>query len=175
MKAITCNFLALSGLFLFLLSSCQNQELTEELNKFHDIETSETENIEVVKKFYSFLDDVNLESIKGLLAVEHKIYFQSMNEPAIFEDMIPFIEMYYTSFPDYKHKLENIFAAEDKVVVLIKYTGTHSEKFMELDPSDNKIDYNGIAVFQLFENKISKMWVVEDELTMMTQLGLELK
>ncbi len=175
MKTIKFNFLVLSGLFLFLLNSCQNNKIEEELNKFQNIETLETENIEVVKKFYSFLDDVNLESLEGLLAIEHEVYFQSMHEPFILEDMKPLIEMYYTSFPDYKHEIENIFAADDKVVVQIKYMGTHSNKFMELDPTGNKFEYKGIAVFQLFENKISKFWVVEDELTMMTQLGLELK
>jgi predicted ester cyclase len=83
--------------------------------------------------------------------------------------------MYYTSFPDYNHGIESIIASDDKVVVQIKYMGTHSNKFMELDSTGNKFEYNGIGVFQLYENKISKLWVVEDELTMMTQLGLELR
>ena len=158
-----------------LLLSCQDKQAKEDLLNYRQADAVEANNIEVVKEFYSLLDDINLESLEGLLAIEHEVYFQSVNEPFTLEDMKPLIDMYYTSFPDYNHSIESIIASDDKVVVQIKYMGTHSNKFMEFDSTGNKFEYNGIGVFQLYENKISKLWVVEDELTMMTQLGLELR
>ncbi|MBC8315338.1 MAG: ester cyclase [Bacteroidetes bacterium] len=65
--------------------------------------------------------------------------------------------------------------ADEYVVAQLKYTGTHSSKFMELDSTGNKIEYKGIFIFKIADGKIAELWGMEDDLTMMTQLGLELK
>ena len=46
---------------------------------------------------------------------------------------------------------------------------------MELDSTGNKIEYKGIFIFKIADGKIAELWGMEDDLTMMTQLGLELK
>ena len=98
----------------------------------------------------------------------------SSEESFVFEDIIPFIQMYYSAFPYYKPKIKNIFAADNYVVAQLKYTGTHSNMFMEIDSTGNKIEYKGIFIFKMADGKIIESWGIEDDLTMMTQLGLEL-
>ena len=142
---------------------------------FKDIETLEQENIEVVKQFYTYLDEQKLDDLDGLLSSNHAIFYQSSKEPATLDDMKPLIEMFYTSFPDYTHNLGNTIAEGNMVSIRMSYTATHKNKFMEIEPTQNIIDYAGIAVFELSDGKIDNMWIVEDELTMMKQLGLELK
>ena len=66
-------------------------------------------------------------------------------------------------------------ADDDKVVVRIDYSGTHKETFHGIEPSGKKFFYKGIHILQLSNNKAINWWIVEDQLGMMTQLGMELK
>jgi predicted ester cyclase len=153
----------------------KTQQIDEELKKIQDSGTNEARNIKVVIEFYRLLDEVNLESLIKLLTPTHEFYYQTMDEPVMIDDLKPLIEMFYTAFPDYEHEIESIFATDDKVVARLAYTGTHKNKFMDFEPTGNKFRYKGIFIFQLTDNRISKFWGVEDEMTMMKDLGLELK
>ncbi len=136
--------------------------------------TTEKENIEIVKKFYKYLDEGQTDTLKSYFAPDVKIFYES-GDPVSFSDMEPFIKMFYTSFPDYKHHIDDIFAAGDKVVARLSYSGTFSNSFMEMKPTGSKFKYKGIQIFQFFNGKISNFWIVEDELGMMRQLGMELQ
>jgi len=175
MKTTKYHRLILTVLTLPLFISCQNQQMQEELAKFQDLKAVEANNIEVIKEFYKFLDEQNLDACSELFPAGSKGYMGSSNESFSFEDIKPFIKSYYTSFPDYKHEIENIFASNDFVVAQLKYTGTHKSRFMEIESTGNKIEYKGIFIFKMTDGKISELWGIEDDLTMMTQLGLELK
>ena len=101
-----------------------------------------------------------------MFSSEAKGYMGSSDESFKFEDIIPFIQMYYTAFPDYQHHIENIFAAHEYVVAQLNYTGTHSNQFMELDSTGNNIEYKGIFIFKMENGKISELWGIEDDFTM---------
>ncbi len=159
---------------LMVLFSCQDKQTKDELAKFKQTETLKAKNIELAKKFYKHLDAVQLDSLKALCAPNLKIYYES-GDPISFSDIEPLIKTFYTSFPDYKHEFEDIIAADDKVVFRISYSGTFTNPFMEMKPSGAKFRYKGIQIFQIANNKVTNFWAVEDELGMMTQLGMELK
>jgi predicted ester cyclase len=171
-------FKIISGLILcgllIVMSSCQDTQTKDELAKYKQAETLMATNIELAKKFYKHLDAVQLDSITASCAPDMKVYYES-GESASFSDMEPYIKMFYTSFPDYKHEIEDIIAADDKVVCRISYTGTFTNPFMEMSPSGEKFRYKGIQIFQFANSKVTNFWAVEDELGLMTQLGLELK
>ena len=158
---------------LIVMSSCQDKQTKGELAKFKQAETLKATNIELAKKFYKHLDAVQMDSMKALCAPDMKIYYES-GEPVSLSDMEPAIKMFYTSFPDYKHEIEDIIAAGDKVVCRIAFTGTFSNPFMDMSPSGVKFRYKGIQIFQFANSKVTNFWAVEDELGLMTQLGLEL-
>ncbi|MBE9511682.1 MAG: ester cyclase [Bacteroidetes bacterium] len=174
MKKINYSLAILTVLTLFLLPSCQDKKAKEDLLKFQQTEAAEASNIEVIKQFYKLLDEQNMEACNDIFSAEGKCYMGSSEESLVFEDMIPFIQMYYSAFPDYQHHIENIFAADDYVVAQLKYTGMHSSKFMEIDSTGNNIEYKGIFIIKMADGKIIELWGMEDDLTMMTQLGLEL-
>jgi predicted ester cyclase len=46
---------------------------------------------------------------------------------------------------------------------------------MEMNPSGEKFKYKGIQIVQFANSKVTNFWAVEDELGLMTQLGLELR
>jgi len=169
---LLCGFIIC--VILIVMSSCQDKQTIDELAKFNQAETLKAANIELAKKFYRHLDALQMDSLKALSAPDLKVYYQS-GEPVTLGDMEPFIKMFYEAFPDYKHEIDGIIAADDKVVCRISFTGTFTNSFMEMNPSGEKFRYRGIQIFQFTNNKVANFWVVEDELALMTQLGLELR
>ena len=175
MKMTKIHLLILTVLTPTLFISCQNQQMQDDLAKFQEVEAVKDNNIEVIKEVYKLLDEQNLDACGELFSTDSKGYMGSSNEPVSFEDIKPVIRNYYTAFQGYAHEIENIFASNDFVVAQLNYTGTHMSNFMGIDSTGNTIDYKGIHIFKLIDGKISEFWVIEDDLTMMTQLDLELK
>jgi predicted ester cyclase len=174
MKTTKCLSSIMAALILLIVVSCQDNLTKEQLTKFQQAELMKTNNIEIAKKLYNYLDKVNLDSVRVLCSPDVKIYYQS-GPPASFNDIEPLMKLFYKAFPDYKHGIEDIFAENDKVVIRIDYSGTLIDTFMYIKPSGQKFTYKGIHIFQLSNNKVINWWAVEDELGMMTQLGMELK
>jgi predicted ester cyclase len=174
MKAINYLFGIIVVIPLLMMSSCQDKQTTEDLAKFKQAETQNVMNIELAKKFYKYLDAVQLDSLRALCGPDLKIYYES-GDPMSFGDIEPLIKMFYTSFPDYKHEFDDVIATGDKVVYRITYSGTFTNPFMEIKPNGAKFKYKGIQIFQFTNNKVTNFWAVEDELGMMTQIGMELK
>ena len=142
--------------------------------KTETIESVESKNIELVKRFYQYIDTGKIDEARAIFDSKAKIFYESGNTVS-FDEMVPLIKMFYSSFPDYKHGIEDIFAAGDKVAVRLSYTGTFKKSFMGFDPNGMSFKYVGVHIFQFKNGKAFIFWGVEDELGMMSQLGLELK
>ena len=149
--------------------------MQDELAKFQKLKAVESKNIEVIKKFYRSVDEQNLEACSELFSADNKGYMGSSNKSFNFEDIKPLIRNSYIAFPDYKHEIENIFASDDFVVAQLNYTATHQGRFMEIESTGNRIEYKGMCIFKIIDGKISELWGIDDDLAMMTQLGLKLK
>jgi predicted ester cyclase len=171
-------FKYLCGLLFFVILlvafSCQDKQAQEELNKFKQSELLKASNIELAKRFYKYLDELNFDTLRTICDPNIKVYYES-GDPVSFTEAESFMKMFYGAFPDYRHQIDDIYAADDKVIVLLTYTGTHTNDYMEIKPTGNKFKYKGIQIFQFVNNKTINFWAVEDELGMMTQLGMELK
>jgi uncharacterized protein (TIGR02246 family) len=137
-------------------------------------ETVKASNIDLAKKFNEYLDEQNFDGLRFISDPGLKIYYES-GDPASLNDMEPFVKSYYQSFPDYTHEIEDVFAADDKAVVRVSFSGTHTNEYTGIKPTGKKFRYKGIQIYQFKDDKICNMWIVEDELGMMTQLGLELR
>jgi len=173
-KPIRCLCAILAFFVLIAMTSCQDKQASEELARFKHAESLKASNIELAKQFYKYLDAVNLDSLRAMFTSDAKIFYES-GAPVSFADMEPLIKTFYTSFPDYKHEMDDLFAADDKVIARVSYSATFAKKFMDIKPNGAKFSYKGIQIFQFANNKVSNFWAVEDELGMMAQLGMELK
>ena len=79
------------------------------------------------------------------------------------------------AFPDFKHELNSIIAEGDRAVLRVTLTGTHKGEYMGIPPTGNKINYTGMLEGRFSEGKLVELWGVGDMLTLMQQLGMELK
>jgi len=153
----------------------ETELINDRLKSYQLKEITELKNIELAKRFIEFLDSSDYDSMKKIFSNDFKLYWGSTNEPLSLEDFIPLHKMFYTAFPDYKHSIEGIFASGNYVVARILLTATHKNDFQGIAPTNKKIAYKSIQIYEIQKDKLKTAHAVEDEMTMMQQLGMELK
>ncbi len=79
---------------------------------------------------------------------------------------------YKDAFPNKKAKIDDIFAAGDRVIVLWTCTGTHEGELHDIPPTHRKFSINGISIYQFSNGKISEIWQSWDRLSLLEQLGV---
>ncbi|MGQ3214136.1 MAG: ester cyclase [Shinella sp.] len=77
----------------------------------------------------------------------------------------------FSAFPDLQVRIEEIFAAEDKVAVRLRITGTHAGEFLGIQPTGRKVDYESTEIYRIADGKIAEEWICSDMLTLMAQIG----
>jgi steroid delta-isomerase-like uncharacterized protein len=84
------------------------------------------------------------------------------------------IREYKAAFPDLEFAIEDIFAADDKVVIRWRGEGTFENEFMGQQPTGEKGDpIRGIGIDRFDgDGKIVEAWAQWDVLTFMRQIGL---
>ena len=65
-------------------------------------------------------------------------------------------------FPDWKNRIDEILAVEDRVVTRMTWTGTHTGEFDGIAPTGSRVEYVGAAFFRFEEALITEAWVVGD-------------
>jgi len=146
------------------LAACQNTA----------VETAESENEAMARAFYQALDANDFAAFDDIAASDCQIFMAGAPGPMSLEELKAVIPAYYAAFPDYSHSVQDVIAAGDKVVVRAVASGTHQAEFDGLPATGRQIEYEQIAIFRFLDGKVTEGWVVEDNLTMMMQLGLEL-
>jgi len=82
------------------------------------------------------------------------------------------VTMFRGAFPDIQIKIEDLIAEGDKVVGRITAQGTHQGELMGIPPTGKKVSMNEIHIIRFSNGKAVEHWGVEDNLGMMTQLGV---
>ena len=169
------SMIALLTLVLCFIVSCQNQAAKAELEEMKAQAEIEVQNKAIVLRLLEEMDKQNFDILNELFADDLKCYASGSFEPLDKETAKQLIAMFYGSFPDYTHTIEDVIAKDDKVVIRCIYRGTHKGDFMDIPATGKTIEYGGSSIWQLRDGKIKEVWVVEDMLTFMQQLGMELK
>jgi predicted ester cyclase len=74
-------------------------------------------------------------------------------------------------FPDVVSTIEDLIAEGDKVVARWRARATHQGDYVGILPTGKEVEFTGISVYRIEENKIAESWTVEDELGLMRQIG----
>lgn len=69
---------------------------------------------------------------------------------------------------------DNIFAVDDKVVVLLTFRGKHIDPFLGISPTKKTVSWTCIEIYRIENSKIMERWVQADTAGLMRQLGVNL-
>jgi predicted ester cyclase len=79
------------------------------------------------------------------------------------------------AMPDYHAHIEDMIAEGDRVVTLLRFTGTQTGRFeiasRMLEPTNRRIDESEILIFRIAQGKIVESWATWDRLSVLEQLG----
>ena len=75
-------------------------------------------------------------------------------------------------FSDLEFVLEQMIAADDRVVSVCTMRGTHSGAWMGIGPTGRKVNVPIITIHRIADGKIAEDWVLVGSLTLFQQLGL---
>lgn len=85
------------------------------------------------------------------------------------------VKQYYadiwSAFPDARVNIEEVFTAEDKVVLRFVMTGTHQGLFNDIPATGNSIALPGITILRFANGKCVERWSQADFLSVLGQLG----
>jgi steroid delta-isomerase-like uncharacterized protein len=173
MKKYLC---AVPLILLFCLAfACQDKAARAELEKAKNQAKNEEQNKAIVRQFFEAIDAQNYARMKELIAPDFVLHYSGPQEDFTGEALMQLVRVYYTAFPDGIHKFEDLLAEGDKVVNRALWEGTQKAEFQGLPASGTKVKFYQIGISRVEDGKIKETWVVEDNLGMMTQLGMELK
>jgi predicted ester cyclase len=76
--------------------------------------------------------------------------------------------------PDYSHVVEDIFSKGDRAAIRMLQQATQKAELEGVPFTGDKVQYYQITIMQVKDGKAQEWWIVEDNLGMMQQLGMEL-
>lgn len=161
-------------LFCFALA-CQDKAAMAELEKAKSQAQTEDQNKAIVRQFFEAIDAQDFARMRELLAPDFVLHYSGPQEDFNAEALMQLVRAYYTAFPDGVHIFEDLLAEGNKVVNRALWEGTQKAEFEGLPATGTKVKFYQIGISRVEDGKIRETWVVEDNLGMMTQLGMELK
>ena len=95
------------------------------------------------------------------------------NEPGNADDAAR-VERSLAEFPDLSGTIEDLIAEDDKVVVLLRFAGTHQGDFEDLGAaaSGRPAEWTAVIIWRVACGQMAESWVVTDRLTEYRQLGI---
>jgi steroid delta-isomerase-like uncharacterized protein len=74
------------------------------------------------------------------------------------------------AFPDFHNRIEELIAENDRVAARLTYTGTHQGELLGIAPTGRRVNYAGVALFRVVDNRIAEGWVLGDVHGLLQQL-----
>ena len=169
-------YLVLSlALILCFTFGCQDKAAMAELEEFKAQAAVEEQNKEIVRQLYEAIDEQNFDTFLELRASDGVCHIPGVPEAVPIEAVTEVIKAYYEAFPDSTHDVKTVIAEGDMVAIRFTQVSTHTGDYEGIPPTGNKISVECQHMLRLANGKVAEVWLVEDNLGMMMQLGMELK
>jgi steroid delta-isomerase-like uncharacterized protein len=137
-------------------------------------EPSSTEqNKAMVKRYFDdLMSQGKFEVIDEIIGERFSFHIPTLPEPIRGRDgMRGFVTGLRTGFPDIQFTIERLCAEGDKAAARWFIEGTHNGPFLGMPPTGNRIKDQGVDIFVFADGKIAEIWVNENDLGLMKQLG----
>ena len=125
---------------------------------------------------YTLFDEVftkgNLKKCKEIFS--ERLQFHDVAMDKAFQGLAGYEEvegLFQKAFPGKLARIDQLFSADDKVVVRWRCTGTHKGEFNGISPTNKKVDITGISIYRFSKEQIVEVWQSWDRLGLYEQIG----
>jgi steroid delta-isomerase-like uncharacterized protein len=133
--------------------------------------TSPAANVELVRAGFQVFNAGDADECMALAAPDIIINLAELPEPLGREAWRQGFEMMRHAFPDLQAHIEDIFAAQDKVAVRLRFRGTHSGEFLGIPATGRTIEYVSHEFYRIAGGLIAEEWICSDTATLLRQLS----
>jgi steroid delta-isomerase-like uncharacterized protein len=134
---------------------------------------STEENKALTRRFYEeVFNNKNMAGVDAFVApniIDHSL---PPGAPGGIESVRQAITMLLTAFPDLHLTLEDLIAEGNRVVVHWTMRGTHQGASLGMPPTGKQFTMPGVSLLRLESGTAVEAWIVQDQLSMLQQLGL---
>jgi len=170
-----CISLMLAFILCFIVA-CQDKDAMAELADFKVQVKVEEQNTALAKRYIEAFNNGNFEAFTELLSSDYAIYSPSgYPQPTSREKLIENYKGAAEAFSGFTWNIEDIIAAEDKVICRIMARGTFIGALPDLPATEKKFEFSLITIMRIEDGIIVEEWQEDDQLGLARQLGMELK
>lgn len=112
-----------------------------------------------------------VELIPELVSDDHVIHFPGGQAHKI-SSVQEWADTAFTAFPDVRFTIHETVAEGDLVSCRWSYTATHDGVFVGIPPTHRQVDDDGMEFFRIANGKIAEIWVNQDSLGLLQQIGV---
>jgi predicted ester cyclase len=118
------------------------------------------------------LNDGNYGLIDEILSTDFVEHFTQPGLPPTREGFKQGAKALRTAFPDIKYTIEDTIESGDRIVHLVKATGTMTGEFMGMPATGKRAMWNEIHIGRVANGRLVEHWALADQLGMLVQLGI---
>jgi steroid delta-isomerase-like uncharacterized protein len=131
-----------------------------------------TANKEILRRLFEELfNRGDLDVADEIVAPNYVNHNPAPGETPGLDGQKTFVSYLRSSFPDIHFKIEDMIAAEDKVVTRVSITGTHQGEFAGIPATGKFAQVSAINIHRISDGQIQEGWLNWDNLGFMQQLG----
>lgn len=131
-------------------------------------------NKQVVRDVFAAVDAKDWDELAVLMPADAIGHMAGSDETVAQAAILQMIPMFYAAFPDYHHVIHELVAEGDVVAARMTYQGTHEREFQGIAATGKTVNYSGMQFFRVVDGAVKEWWLLEDNLTFMSQLGMQL-
>jgi steroid delta-isomerase-like uncharacterized protein len=135
-------------------------------------ETTAAANIELVRAGFEAFNGGDADQCLAFAAPDLIINLAELPEPQHGHEVWrQGFELMKRAFRDLQAHVEDIFAAEDKVAVRLRFRGTHSGEFLGVPATGRSVEYVSHEIYRVDDGIIAEEWICSDMASLLGQIS----
>ena len=134
--------------------------------------TSPAANVELVRAGFEAFNAGDVDECLARMAPDFVINLAELPGPQHGREVWrQGFELMKRAFPDLEAHIEDIFAAQDKVAVRLRFRGTHSGEFLGIGATGRAVEYVSHEFYRIADGLIAEEWICSDMATLLGQIS----
>jgi steroid delta-isomerase-like uncharacterized protein len=127
----------------------------------------------IVRQYFQAENSHDIDKVTQLLHPQYSYTGSDGQRREGVQAGIDVITMYLNAFPDMKIDVRNIYSIGDVTITEFTAQGTQKGKFLNINPTNKRVNVPGCDVIEVRDNKIYSEHEYSDTNTILQQLGVQ--
>jgi len=133
------------------------------------------ENKQLVRRYQEIYNSNNLDELGAVMSFDVLTPKIMPDMPSGLEGAKAVHQKTLLGMPDFRTEIQELIAEGDKVVARVVMTGTHTGNFYGIPATGKRVEFTGVFIVRIADEKIVEHWGEEDSYGLLLQLGMKLK